>query len=482
MVAMEPQNSSTNSFNEKLEKIKTDFSHIAEITQKLAKDDPRRVVHSLKVGLAITLVSLFYYFDPLYQGFGVNAMWAVLTVVVVFEFSVGATLGKGVNRVLATIIGGLLAVGAHRLSLLAGPKLEPFLMASSVFITATVSTFVRFFPKIKARFDYGVLIFILSFSLICVSGYREDEVIDMAHRRVTTILIGSSTAVITCLLIWPVWAGTDLHNLTANNIDKLGHFLQEFGGEYFKNPADITSKDSSKAHSGGFKNILDSKNSVDSLFNFAKWEPRHGRFKQGHPWLQYQNICELTRHCACKVEALYNVLHSHPQAPKEVKAKFQEPCSKISIETGKALKELSSSIRKMTQPTKVKSHIQNAKQATQNLNIILHSKDLWKTFNLSDVTQVGTITSTLAQVVTCTEEIAKAVEELASLAKFKAIVDAKVVPENERIKKLNNQTSIKHRRSFNSHVIIVDSSSQCTQRLVDGEDPPSLSMAQQNAE
>lgn len=62
---------------------------IARQTKKIGQDDPRRVIHSLKVGLALTLVSLFYYFQPLYKSFGVSAMWAVMTVVVVFEFSVG---------------------------------------------------------------------------------------------------------------------------------------------------------------------------------------------------------------------------------------------------------------------------------------------------------------------------------------------------------------------------------------------------------
>lgn len=62
---------------------------LATMTTKLAKDDTRRVVHALKVGLAITLVSLFYYFKPLYDGFGTSTMWAVVTVIVVFEFSVG---------------------------------------------------------------------------------------------------------------------------------------------------------------------------------------------------------------------------------------------------------------------------------------------------------------------------------------------------------------------------------------------------------
>lgn len=55
----------------------------------IAVDDPRKVIHCLKVGMALTVVSLFYYMRPLYEGVGRNAMWGVLTVVVVFENSVG---------------------------------------------------------------------------------------------------------------------------------------------------------------------------------------------------------------------------------------------------------------------------------------------------------------------------------------------------------------------------------------------------------
>lgn len=62
---------------------------VARQAMKVAKDDPRRSIHSLKVGIALTLVSLLYYLKPLYNNFGASAMWAVMTVVVVFEFSVG---------------------------------------------------------------------------------------------------------------------------------------------------------------------------------------------------------------------------------------------------------------------------------------------------------------------------------------------------------------------------------------------------------
>lgn len=56
---------------------------------RIGADDPRRVVHGVKVGAALALVSLFYYTRPLYDGVGGWAMWAVMTVVVVFEFTVG---------------------------------------------------------------------------------------------------------------------------------------------------------------------------------------------------------------------------------------------------------------------------------------------------------------------------------------------------------------------------------------------------------
>lgn len=52
-------------------------------------NDPRKFIHCLKVGTALSLVSLFYYMRTLYEGVGGNAMWAVMTVVVVFEYSIG---------------------------------------------------------------------------------------------------------------------------------------------------------------------------------------------------------------------------------------------------------------------------------------------------------------------------------------------------------------------------------------------------------
>jgi uncharacterized membrane protein YccC len=78
----------------------------------------------------------------------------------------------------------------------------------------------------KARYDYGLMIFILTFCMLSISSYREDEVLEMVHQRLTTIIIGCFIAIVICICICPVWIGVNLHNLEATNMEKLGNFLE----------------------------------------------------------------------------------------------------------------------------------------------------------------------------------------------------------------------------------------------------------------
>ncbi|KAI3461250.1 hypothetical protein Pfo_017913 [Paulownia fortunei] len=388
----------------------------ARDAKKLGEQDPRRIVHSFKVGLTITLVSLFYYFDFLYDGFGVSAMWAVMTVVVVFEFTVGATLGKGINRGIATLSGAALGVGAHGVASFTGKKAESIILGLSVFLISAAATFVRFFPKLKARYDYGLLIFILTFSLISVSGYRDDEVLETAHRRLSTIMIGGSASVLICIFIRPNWAGEELHNLTAVNIEKLGIFLEGFGRAYFETPYDKNQEN--KASLDGYRTALNSKGTEESLANFAKWEPRHGRFRYRHPWDQYLKIGGNTRECAYRVDALNSFLNSEMQTPVEIRTKIQESCTKMSSECSHALRELALGIKTMTRPTPADPHIANAKTAAKNLKSLLQT-GLWPDANLLDVIPAATVASLLIEVVSSTVKIADSVHGLASLSKYK---------------------------------------------------------------
>lgn len=92
--------------------------------------------------------------------------------------------------------------------------------------SASATTFSRFIPSVKQLFDYGAMIFILTFSLVAFSGYRVDELFELAHQRLATIIIGTSLCILVSMLIWPIWAGQELFALINGNMDKLANSLE----------------------------------------------------------------------------------------------------------------------------------------------------------------------------------------------------------------------------------------------------------------
>ncbi|KAL9228620.1 hypothetical protein vseg_004176 [Gypsophila vaccaria] len=399
---------------------------IAEITkstamiEKIARDDPRRLVHSCKVGLALTLVSLLYYFKPLYDSFGVSAMWAVMTVVVIFEFTVGATLGKGLNRATATLVAGGLGVGTHHLASLCGTIGEPVLIGSLVFLLAAVATFIRFFPKIKARYDYGFLIFILTFSFVSISGYRGLEIIELAHKRLSTVAIGVCVSLLINIFIFPVWAGEELHNSVTHNMELLANFLEGFVDEYFElSEGESDAKEVSKSLQG-YKSVLNSKSIEENLANFANWEPGHGKFGYNHPWNQYIKLGAIIRKCAYRIDALFVHINSDVQVPQKLGEQIKESCTLMSLESSKALRKLSKSLRSMKHPsTTVNAHIVSSKAAVKTLNNLLKSGSSWQESELLQIVPLATVASLLIDIVDCTEQIATSAHDLATLAYFK---------------------------------------------------------------
>ncbi|KAJ8439328.1 hypothetical protein Cgig2_022465 [Carnegiea gigantea] len=444
--------------------------------KNLGQEDPRRIVHAFKVGLAITIVSLFYYYQPLYNGFGVSAMWAVLTVVVVFEFSVGATLGKGFNRMMATCVAGFLGVCAHHLASLSGKTGEPILLGIFGFLVAGIMTFMRFFPKMKARYDYGFVIFILTFCLVAVSGYRADQVIKIAQQRLSTIIIGSWIAMLICISIRPVWSGTELHNLIASNIHKLGIFLEVcgsewllysciikwlkstgFGQEFFNKTAEEKPKED-KSFRNQYKSVLGSKASEEAMANLAAWEPSHGRFKFRHPWKQYLKVGALARQCAYRVDALNTYLNSSVQIPEEIQENVKEACIRLSSELGKALKDLSFEIKKMQRTSSTKKHVNKSKTAAQDLKSLLETRVVWENFNMLDVLPTATVASILIDIVDCVESVAEEINELASMANFKSMDRVKRNPEKELLEMSTTEpqhvvVTIKDENKENDHVL-----------------------------
>ncbi|XP_055831610.1 aluminum-activated malate transporter 12-like [Solanum dulcamara] len=335
---------------------------------KVGKEDKRRVIHSLKVGISLSLASLLYLMEPLFKGIGENAIWAVMTVVVVLEFTTGATLYKGLNRGLGTLLAGLLAFLIERIAKESGHIFHAAFIGTTVFLVGAVTTYMRFFSHIKKNYDYGVVIFLLTFNLITVSSYRVDSVLKIAHERFYTIAIGCGICLLMSLFVFPIWSGDDLHLSTVAKFEGLAKSIEACINEYF---SDNINQQQEKARENsmemedpiykGYKAVLDSKSSDETFALYASWEPR---YLKSCSWQQYVKLGTVLRHFGYTLVALHGCLQTEIETPLSVRVLFKDPCNRLAREVTKVLKELGNSIKNRRQycPEIQSNHVHEALQ------------------------------------------------------------------------------------------------------------------------
>ncbi|KAF5455061.1 hypothetical protein F2P56_024675 [Juglans regia] len=357
---------------EKKKKVLIKFSLppiFSNLREKKTKHDLRRVIHSVKVGTALVLVSLLYLLDPLFRQVGENAMWAIMTVVVIFEFYAGATLSKGLNRGLGTILGGGLGCLAAALAQEVGGIGNAIVVGVSVFIFAAAATYTRMIPSIKKRYDYGALIFILTFNLVVVSGIRAEEVMTVARERLSTIGMGFAICIFVSLFVFPVWASDELHHSFASKFEDLALSMEGCLEEYFSFMSE----------------------------------------KENQPKANF-SICKSILNSKFKDEAL-------PTTQRET---LKEPCEAVGSLLAWTLRELGESIFKMRRFHAGASIVPNLKSARLELGSVL-SLSPSKLMENGDhgLIAMATLVFLLMEVVEKVEKVAKEVEQLGEIAHFR---------------------------------------------------------------
>lgn len=258
----------------------------------------------------------------------------------------------------------------------------------------------------KARFDYGVTIFILTYSqLVAVSGYRDDELQTLVKQRISTVAIGILTCLAVAVFVCPVWAGQELHLLTTRNMDKLAAALEGCVEDYFAAQP--------QARSDGYRCVLNSKASEDTQANLARWEPAHGRFGFRHPYGKYGKVGAAMRACACCVKALSTCASAEAPAPEHVKRLVRDACTRAGARCAQVLREASRSVATMTASSRALD------LAVADMNTAVHELqgDMRSLPSLVDDTMpVFTVASQLVELAARVEGVVDAVKELATLA------------------------------------------------------------------
>ncbi|CAI9096243.1 OLC1v1032339C1 [Oldenlandia corymbosa var. corymbosa] len=364
-----------------LDSLAKSYDYVNDFLKKAletGRSDPRKIIYGIKMGFALALASLLMFWEVSFTDLGQYSIWAIITVIVMFEYSIGSTFSKGFNRGLGTLGAGMLAFIWAEIAVQSGQRAKEVILIS-FFITGSIASYFKLYPSM-APYEYGYKVFIMTFCILMVAGNRSKHYTVAILTRLSLIALGGLICFIVNTSICPVWAGDDLRSLVVKNFEDLAASLEGCvdgylkGVEYERIPSKIVmNQDSDDPLYKGYRSVLESKSKEQTLFGFAIWEPPHGRFKPCH-WKSYVRLSNAVRHCAFTVMALHGCVMSEIQAPMEKRILFYNELKKVGAEGAKVLRKIGSKVEKMEKLGHEEDMLKKVHKAAEELQKIIDAR------------------------------------------------------------------------------------------------------------
>ncbi len=170
--------------------------------------------HSLRLAILMIAGILIGHFFHLQ-----NSYWILLTIVVIMRPNYGLTKERSKQRIIGTIVGGLLALGI--VLLIKNPW---------VYIVCGVLSLVLAFSMLQKNY-VGAAIFI-TLMVVFVYALIQPNTINVIQFRVIDTIIGAILAILGNKFILPAWEHLEIENTIANAIEKNIAYLQEIDAYY----------------------------------------------------------------------------------------------------------------------------------------------------------------------------------------------------------------------------------------------------------
>ncbi|KAK8659421.1 hypothetical protein V6N13_029622 [Hibiscus sabdariffa] len=303
---------------------------------EMGRSDPRKIFFALKTGLTLTSVSLLMLFKGSLKGASQYSIWAILTVVLIFEFSVGKSNTQQRYQPIYRDIFCWSRRFRHRRAI------------------GFIANYCKLYARVKT-YEYAFRVFLLTFCIVLVSGNKSRNFIHTAVWRLLHIFFGASMSVIISICIFPIWAGEDLHKSVVRNFKNVASSLEGCVKgylqcvEYERIPSKIlTYQAYDDPLYSAYRSVVQSSSQEETLLDFASWEPPHGPYRSfNYPWINFVKVSGALRHCAFMVMAMHGCMLSEIQAPPDKRKVFALEMQRACTAGAKVLRELGEKVEKM---------------------------------------------------------------------------------------------------------------------------------------